>query len=266
MSAWGSGIADPKKVFTKASQVVQHKTGLKVLIFGRTETMKTGFALSAVKRCKPLFMFDTELGAPPLFRHFKKEELDFIEWCDATFLDPNTDLPDPLEALRRLESSLTAIKEFTDRTSPDNPIKGVVVIDSLTDVWDWIQEWLDKTGTKAKGQLLQFNWPKARRRIRKLIFRLLAKPVHLICTAHPQEIYKDKNATGEFRARVEKALPHRFDIVIHAKRFEIPGSDVQYKAYVAKNRFMKNWRPVFDEITFAKLVDKLKEDLGVEVW
>lgn len=252
-------------VFQKASVVAKHKTGLKVLIFGETETMKTGFALSAIKKCKPMFLFDTELGAPPLFQHFE-EDLEDIEWCDATFLDPNSDLPDPHKAIQLLESSITAIKEFTDNVTKEKPIAGVVVIDSLTDVWDWIQEWLDQVGKKAKGQLLQFNWPMARRRIKQLIFRLIAKPVHLICTAHPQDVYINKSPTGEKRARIEKALPHRFDIILHARKFEVPGSPVQYKAFVTKCRFKKDWRPVFDEVTFSKLTDKLKEDLGIEVW
>lgn len=267
VSAWGAGIITHKdQVFKKASTVAMHKTGLKVLIFGETDTMKTGFALSAVKAAPPVFDFDTELGAPPLFIHFTKEELDQIDWCDATFLDPKSDLPDPLVMLQKLESSITAIKEFTDNVTPEKPIAGTVVIDSLTDVWDWIQEWLEGVGVKKKGTLLRFNWPKARHRIKKLIFRLIAKPVHLICTAHPQVIYVGSEATDRFRPRVEKALPHRFDLVIHAKRFEVPGAPVQYKAYVTKCRFKKGWRPEFTDITFKKVLDKLQEDLGVQVW
>lgn len=264
--AWGTGIiTKPEDVFQRASVVATHKTGLKILIFGRTDTMKTGFALSAVKVAPPVFFFDTELGAPPLFQYFK-EDLDKIHWCDATFLDPKSDLPDPIVMLQKLESSIRLIREFTDKITPEKPIAGTVVIDSLTDYWDWVQEWLEGVGVKAKGQLLRFNWPMARHRIKNLIFRLLAKPVHLICTAHPQVIYVGSEPTGRFRPRVEKALPHRFDIVIHAKRFEVPNSSVQYKAYVTKCRFKKGWRPTFDEITFKKVLTKLKDDLGVEVW
>lgn len=262
---WGTGMTT-KDVFKTADTVATHKTGLKVLIFGETDTMKTGFALSAVKRLPPVFIWDTELGAPPLFRHFTAEERKQIHWCDATFLDPTSDMPDPLEAIRRLETSIAALKEYTDAVTAEHPIAGVVVIDSLTDVWDWIQEWLEGIGVKKKGTLLRFNWPKARHRIKKIIFRLLAKPVHLICTAHPQDIYAGGDATGRFRARIEKALPHRFDIVIHAKRFEPQGGTAVYKASVTKCRFKKAWRPVFEDITFGQLIDKLKEDLGVEVW
>jgi len=266
---WGAGPAETvDKVFQKADVVATHKTGLKVLIFGDTDTMKSGFCLSAVKVCPPVFYWDTELGAPPLFQHFSEEELKQIHWSDATYLDPNSDMPDPFVALTNLERQLTAIKEFTDKVTPENPIAGVVVIDSLTDIWDWIQEWLEGVGVKAKstGQLLRFNWPKARHRIKTIIFRLLAKPVHLICTAHPQDVYVSGDSTGTFRPRVERALPHRFDLVIHAKRFEPPGKPVEYKAFVTKCRFKKGWRPVFTDITFKAVLDKLEEDLGVKVW
>jgi len=232
--------------------------------------MKTGFALSAVEVAPPVWFIDTELGAPPLFQHFK-EHLDKIHWCDATYLDPNTDLPDPFVALSRLESTIGLLREVTIG-KPERPIPGTIVIDSGTDVWDWIQAWIQGVGKKKEGQLLRFEWAKAKQRWRQLLLRIMAKPVHFIMTAQPQEIYDAAgHATGMFRPRVQGASPHVFDIVIHAQRWETVDAktkvrSVRYVAEVVKCRFKKGWRPQIEEITFRKLLDKLKTDLGVEVW
>ena len=111
-------VKTPEEMFKQASSVAQHKTGLKVLIYGKEDTMKTGFALSFPP---PIYIFDTELGAPPLFQYFKGKD---IRWCDATFLSP-TGLHDASVALQSLESGIALLRDVK---------QGTIVIDSGTDV------------------------------------------------------------------------------------------------------------------------------------
>ncbi len=323
--AWGASTTLPTvktaaDLFHSASTVAQHKDGLKLLVFGLPETMKTGFCLSFPE---PIYFFDTELGAPPLFRHFVYcptckaftphnqttwpmvtikdsnlvnvdgkvtiQEVEAtlpmwtsftcrkcndpggvmkdIRWCDATFLNPQTGVHDAINALKSLQAAIALLA---------NAPKGcTIILDSGTDVWDWIQEWIDEVGkhTAKNDQLMKTEWHKARLAFKKLLLELFAKPVHFVMTAQTQDIYDKttKQATGEIRPRVENTSPHSFDLVILMKRYEIPKDDgtkkLEYHSAVWKCRFQKDWRPKLpQELTYEKLTAKIVEDLGVEVW
>jgi hypothetical protein len=256
--AWPT-VTKTEEMFKPASTVAQHKTGLKVLIYGQPDTMKTGFALSFPP---PIYIFDTELGAPPLFQYFKGKE---IQWCDATFLNPQTGMHDASVALQALETGIALLKDVK---------AGTVVIDSGTDAWDWVQEWLNEIGKHKEGQLLRFEWAKAKLKWKKLLLQLMAKPLHFVMTAQPQEIYANKEPTGTYRARIQGESAHSFDIVLHAMRWETVNPKdlsrtVRYVTEVTKCRFKKAWRPMFEDIGingFEKLTTALKKDLGIEVW
>jgi len=126
--AWSGPVLKVSDVFKKPSEIAQHKTGLKILIWGEEDTRKTGFCLSCPP---PVYHIDTELGAPPLFRYFPGKD---IEWCDATYLNPNTDEPDPFVALQRLESTIALLKDVGKDRRPEDPVPGTICIDSGTDV------------------------------------------------------------------------------------------------------------------------------------
>jgi hypothetical protein len=140
--------------------------------------------------------------------------------------------------------------------------------------WDWIQEWLNEIGKHKEGQLLRFEWAKAKLKWKKLLLQLMAKPLHFVMTAQPQEIYANKEPTGVYRPRVQGESAHSFDIVLHMMRWETVNPKdltrtVRYVTEVTKCRFKRAWRPTFEDIGingFEKLTAKLKEDLGIEVW
>jgi hypothetical protein len=265
--AWPQGVVTKiEDVFKTPDQVAKHKKGLKTLIWGVEDTMKTGFSLSWPP---PIYDVDTELGAPPLFDYFPGKE---IHWCDATYLDPDSDMPDPFVALQRLESTIALLKDIGAGRKPDERIPGTLVIDTGTDVWDWIQAWIDGVGkhTKEGNVLMRTEWAKAKQRWRQLILRLMAKPLHIVMTAQAQEIYQGNKPTGRFRPRIQHASPHMFDIIIHAMKWEIRDPktqqlSVKYVAEITKCRFKKGWRKQFEEITYDKLAKALKEECGVVI-
>jgi hypothetical protein len=296
---WGTSTSVRKfeDVFKTPAQMAKHKKGIKVLAWGAEDTFKSGFALSFPP---PLYSIDTELGQPPLFQYYvncpqcHKETqhilypdgkigqcsicgdlngtMKAINWCDATYLDPNTDDPDPKAALDRLEGTIALLKDIGKDLKETDPIPGTIIIDSGTDTWDWIQAWLEGVGkhTKEGNYLMQTEWAKAKQRWRQLILRLMAKPMHIVMTAQPQEIYAGKQATGEFRPRLQPASQHIFDIVIHCMKWETRIENqpvkVRYMSEITKCRFKKGWRAQFEEISYDKLTMALKKECGVEVW
>lgn len=257
-------IKNIEDVFKTAGQVATHKTGLKILIWGSEDTRKTGFCLSCPP---PVYHVDTELGAPPLFDlpdYKEKWTKGEIKWCDATYLNPQTDIPDPEVMLQKLEATIGVLKAVE---------KGTVCIDSGTDVWDWIQAWLEGVGkhTEKGNVLMRTEWAKAKQKWRQLLLRLMAKPLHFVMTAQPQEIYAGNQPTGDFRPRIQGASQHVFDVIIHAQKWvrtdgNPPVKSVKYMAEITKCRFNKDFRPTIQDIMYDKLIMMLKEKLQVEVW
>lgn len=147
--AWPT-VTKPEEMFKPAGSVAQHKTGLKVLVYGKEETWKSSFCLSFPP---PIYAFDTELGMPPLFQYFihcpvcqkytqhplspegivgpcsvckdTNGKMKDIRWCDATFLNPQTGMHDASVALQQLEAGIALLKDVKS---------GTVAIDSGTDV------------------------------------------------------------------------------------------------------------------------------------
>jgi hypothetical protein len=189
-----------------------------------------------------------------------------IYWVNATFLNPQTGAHDPINALTSLQAAIELLNTVKART---------IMLDSGTDVWDWIQEWIDEVGkhTTTGNHLMQTEWFKARLKLKKLLLELMAKPVNLIVTAQTQDVYDKatKKPTGEVIPRIEKTAPHTFDLVIHFKRYEIPQQDgskkCEYHSDITKSRFQKDYRPVLpQELTYDKLTEAVEKDLGIKVW
>lgn len=175
-------------------------------------------------------------------------------------LDPETFEPDPELSLAKVEKALVALRDVKE---------GTIVIDSGTDIWDWMQDWMEKTATKRTktGGVYRFEWARVKQRWRQLVLRLMAKPLHFIITAQPQEIFDaEGRATGTFRPRIQRATPHIADLVIHIEKvFEKGRTKPRHIATLEKCRFQRAYNAKIEDITFDKLCKKLKEDLGVTI-
>ena len=73
---------------------------------------------------------------------FKSKDIRVFEAC---VLDTKTVEVDPIQSIEALEKALTALRTLE---------KGTVVIDSVSDVWAWMQAWLEVVASKktASGQ------------------------------------------------------------------------------------------------------------------
>ena len=143
------------------------------------------------------------------------------------------------------------------------------MIDSGTDVWDWLQAWMERTATKrtkTKG-VYRFEWARVKQRWRQMVLRLMAKPLHFIITAQPQEIYDaEGRATGTFRPRIQRATPFMVDLILKIDKVYEKGSvKPKHISTLTKCRFQRAYNTEIEDVTFDKLCQKLKDDLGVVV-
>jgi len=250
-------IPKPEDFFTPL-QRIKHTGGLKVGIYGKPETGKTYFALTCPP---PVYVIDTEFAAKKVARvHFPEKRI-FI--AEVTHIDPITDQPDPIRSLENVEKAIAAI-------ASTNIERGTIVIDTVTDIWQWICAWLEQVATRRtqSGQPYRFEYGLANERYRQIIVRLLAKPVHVVLTAHESPIYDEKGQEipGLTQGKWQKQTPHWVDIVLHAqKRFNASLKRWQYVTTIEKCRFKRGLNAQIEDITFQKLVNFLRQNLGVDV-
>ena len=136
----------PEQFWKKPTEII-HKTGLKVLAWGEPEVGKTHFALTFPE---PVYVVDTDLGVAPLLAKPEFRDKD-IRIYDAVKLDLEKDEVDPIGSLEMLEKALTALRDVK---------YGTIVIDTITDIWQWIGAWLEVVATRRTqtGQPYQFEW------------------------------------------------------------------------------------------------------------
>ena len=238
--------------FWKKPHEIVQKTGLKVLLWGEPETGKTHAALTFPP---PVYVVDTEFGTAPLLHKFEGKEIYVFEACQ---LDARAEV-DPLQSLEAVEKAITALQRLE---------KGTVVIDSATDIWQWIVMWLEQTARRKteSGQPYRFEYGEANRRYRKLIMRLMAQPVNVVLTAQVQSVFDiDGRETGARVPRVQRQTQHMVDLSIHLqKSFNPATKGVVYVGTIEKCRWERTFHKEIVDVTYERIVAALKE-LGVEV-
>jgi len=256
--AWGSKVKVKKKIkredYFKPVEDF-HVKALTILLFGDPATLKTGFCMSCPE---PVYGIDTEGAWPRVKRHFPGKQIFCFDILEAA-LDPNSDELDAKVALDELENALSALQDVNS---------GTIAIDSLTDVYNWMQAWLEQTAmyrSEKTGRPYQFEWGRLNTRWTQLMQRLLAKKtVTKVFTAHPKEVYLGKEATGKLIARTHESTPFLADVVIHTYKLGT-GEETTYTAVIEKCRFAKAYNRTIEDITYDKLIKVLREDLHVEV-
>jgi len=260
--AWGTKPTVPVKEIKPADYfkpVDSYKIpALEILLFGEPETMKTGFAMSCPQ---PVYGIDTEGKWPIVQRHFPGKQIFVFDLLEKA-LDVNADEIDPKIALDELENALTSLKDVQE---------GTIAFDSMTDIYQWMQAWLEQVATyrsEKTGAPYQFEWGKLNRRWRQLIQRVMAKKnVTKVYTAHPREIFLRKEGTGKYEPATHDTLPFLCHVVLHT--YKIPTADianpVDYFAVIEKCSFEKSYNREMRPVTYDQLVETLRKDLKVEI-
>jgi len=198
------------EIFRPAKEVKPIE-GLKILVWGATNTGKSHFSLTAPR---PTFVIDTEFGIAPIKHKHNQDDLWILEVAQ---FDPVVKDVDISRSLELLEEALRSVISYID----DNPdIKGTIVIDSITDVWTWLGIWLEEDAAEVftkTGQLMRTEWGKANRRYYKMILKLLRSKWHVVATAKEDVVRDEKgNPTNQHIPKVQKNTEYWFDIIMRS--------------------------------------------------
>ena len=234
---------------------------LKVGVHGLQKSGKTRFAMSSSVNHGPTYIIATEPGVKPLARLFPEKEIYFCE-----VYEPDYTGVFEVEATQTLANIDQAVRKLRKMAIEKPGSVGTVVVDSVTDVWKWVQEWMkmevlkiDKTARVRQ----QWDWGHANNKYQNIIMQLISLPCHVILTAQDREEYAGPGApTGTYTPRWQNQTPYWVDIVIGLRKLKDKMGKVHYMAEIEDSRHMdQSLNPIagqtYENFNFDKLVEAL---------
>ncbi len=250
----------------------QQRNGVKILLWGEFGSGKTYTALSFKQ---PVYVISTEFGVTSLGHHFEGKDIRVLE-CSVPYtekpemasgeIDDQPFAIDPVKSLDKLEDATNALKDVQE---------GTIVIDSVSDVWAWLGNWLDyiakKNVSKGSGKeyMMRTEWQKANAKYRWLMMRLLSRPCNVVLTSRSGPVYDASgNITAMTKPKAQQETAYYVDIVakmekkeiqdIDPKTGKITGSRPSRVAVIEKCRFADVGRLEIQDMTYDKLENALK--------
>jgi hypothetical protein len=257
MNNWGTNKVIEKEevkenvnpIIFKSLKDAKVNRGIKILSYGNFGTGKTHFSLSSDS---PIYILDTENGASPLADKFPEAKVLSISNMSKDF---DVEEKDEVQNFQNFIDAVDYIYNL-----PDEEV-GTVIIDSVTDIWDWAQAY-----TKVKVFKMniedrlkqQFDWGAINKAYLKPIMKLINKNCNLVLTAREGEIYEGAGKpSGRFEPKCQKKTPFYVDIVLyHQKKFV--NKKIQYECIVDKCRQKGD---IVGKIIVEPTLDKIKEML-----
>ncbi len=239
-----------------ASEPVKY---LKLGVHGQQKSGKTRFSLTCPG---PVYVISTEPGLRPLIRLFPDKGIYFV---DVYEVDTNGLFE--VEATKTLAKIDSAVRLIRQMVKDDPASVGTVVVDSVTDVWKWVQEWMkteilkiDKTARVRQ----QWDWSHASNKYQNIIMQLLSLPCHLVLTAQDKEEYSGPGeGSGIYAPRWMNQTPYWVDIIIGLTKIHDKTGATKYIATIEDSRHMdESLAPIagkdLENPTFDKILEVIK--------
>jgi hypothetical protein len=200
----------PPVVFKKLSGEDPTKY-LKFAVTGRPKTGKSRFALSCPG---PIYVIETEPGLPPLAKLFPDKEIYFVDVYEPDYT--GTFEVDATKTLAKIDSAVRQIRELVIN---DPKSVGTVVLDSVTDIWKWVVEWMkldilkiDKTARVRQ----QWDYGYANTKYQNIIMQIISLPTHVVLTAQDKEEYAGAGQpSGQYEPSWMWQTPQWVDIQVN---------------------------------------------------
>lgn len=211
----------------------KNERGFVTLLYGDTGTGKTYVSMTFPE---PIFYVDTENRAintkELLFRNKNVELFEPLELKQTI----TRNLDDMLDEVASLNNLTAYLSQKVSKIKSGEITKGTIVIDSITDVWIWIQDWmyskLSKVQTKQgiaradedmQSVASQLDWKIATHKHQEIVsvLRSLVKDgVNIVFTARQKSApeYVTNQPTNKEKIRCQKEIPFVADITFNLVR------------------------------------------------
>ena len=219
------------------------KRGLKIGIYGDYATGKTHFGLTATE---PIFIIDTEMGASPLAHSFEGKDIRILDVAEK-------------DGTKSYQKIIEAVEYISKQEKV-----GTVIIDSITDLWEFSQEYAKVNIFKIKPEqrlAQQWDWGVINKCYMKVLMNLLKIECNLIVTAREAEVYAGAGqVTNQVKPKWQKATGFWVDMVIHnTKKFDKLGK-TNFNSTIEKCRqYGGIMGKSFDNLDFKSLEEELNK-------
>jgi len=248
----------------KPSVELEAVKGLKMGVYGRPKVGKTHFAMTAPT---PIYFIDTEGTARLIAKRFdeaRQLEIHIAEVLEeADKSKHKIDLTMSLDALGEAVDLITdAVIASNDPDSPTYEKYGTIVIDSGTDVWEWLGIWLEEKATTKKtnsGDMPRFEWGKANKKYIQMMYMLLRSNWNVIMTFRVKEAMDSQgNSLGWDDPKWQKNTGYWLDMVAEISEDAL-GPVMRFKGL---DRFGKIHADIQNP-TWERIVEELGKHAGI---
>ena len=215
----------PKKEFKTLAESKKNR-GIKILSYGNFSTGKIHFALSSTK---PVFIIDTENGASPLADKFPDAKVINISNIGGGDVDEK-------DEVNNFDNFINTVDYLI--SLPDEQI-GTIIIDSISDIWDWAQAYgkikIFKISIEDRLKQ-QWDWGVINKLYLAPLQKLINKNCNLILTARESETYNGPGQpSGQYVPKCQKKTPYWVDIVLY-HQIKFINKQINFQAKITKCR------------------------------
>jgi hypothetical protein len=229
-------------------------------IQGRPKVGKSTFCLSAVAATDgPVYVIDTEGAIALNSQFFPKDQRERIFVAQvlqfAGKANNKVNLVDSLDAL------MEAINKISDAAIAQPEIKGTIIVDSATDIWDWLGIWLDEVADVKRtktGAMPRFEWGKANEKYAEIMYMLKRTGWNVLLTYRSKEACNSEGTPlGYDVPRWQKNTAHWVDLIMEMK------NDDRRVIRFHGGRFGDRL-PDLENPSFGRLIALLEKESGVK--
>ena len=213
----GSGKFDPSVVFKPAIEM-EKVDALFLSLFGRAKVGKTHFCLTAKA---PVYIIDTEMSSPILLKQLSEDRQKVINVANLLQF-ANTDKDGKIDVNTLLDSAFSILTNLVTATNA-SPERGTIIIDSMTDIYTWLQIWLEQQPDLARsretGKMLGTEWARISKRWKEIILLLRKSGWNIILTFKARAKWGKNGAPTDIEeAKWQSETFHDIDLNVEMTR------------------------------------------------
>lgn len=229
--------------------------GFKLGVYGNGSGGKTYFTI-APDRVK--YIIDTEGNTRTIIQHFPEEIRAKTHVIEIKNKDDEGNIDMSL-ACDRFEAAVKTICKFAS----DNPdVNGLIVIDSISEYWEWLSIWLTMQTDLARagsGKMMQTEWGRANKRHAEVLALLKNTEWDVIVIGKAHPVFGDGGKMLDVNdPKWQKGIPFWADV---CGELSYDGTDTKFM--ITKNRLGRFYGTVSDA-NYGSIKDYISEKSGVK--
>lgn len=197
--------------------------GLKIGVWGRAKVGKTHFSMTNSKG--KIFIIDTEGSAKTNVLAFPEEVKKRIFVFDVLKASEVKEDAGEIDYAGTLEILEDVVKKVAQVSKDEGAGNVTIVVDSATDIWDWLGIWLDEITPSAqhigkdKDKVNRLEWGKANKRYADIFRNLMRSGCNVIMTFIAKEaVGPDGSNQGFYMPRWQKNTDRWVDVIVQIEK------------------------------------------------